>query len=388
MKNFIFFLLAFGMFFSCEKQNFWNLKKLGEAGMVSVNTNNLASISISANFIHDGHDDVKRIGFVWSDINTMPTLSDNFSENNIIENKISETINWTVNTQFYVRSYIENSIGVYYSEPTKINWTGDASNLPSVVTINPNQFSFFELTINGNILLDGDLPITEQGFCYSQTSASPTIANTVVVNTSGSTSFSEFLTNLNENTTYYFRAYAKNLQGISYGNAVTITTKNYYYVGETGPQGGIVFFSKTDTIGAWNFMEAAASDVSSSLPWAFNSNSISTSYGLGSGKDNTSNIIQQFGTSNPNYAAFAASNYSSVTGSNWYLPSRDELIKMKEVLFLNGMGNFLLDATYWSSSQDPNFNTNAWTVKMSTGVANPSTYGKASLFRIRPIRRF
>lgn len=388
MKQSIFFLLVFGFFFSCEKQNFWNLKKLGEVGSVSVNTNNLASISISADFIHDGHDDFKRIGFVWSDINTLPTLADNFSENNIVENKISATINWTVNTQLYVRSYIENSIGVYYSEPTKINWTGDASNLPTVVTVNPNQYGFFELTINGNILSDGDLPITEQGFCYSQTSASPTIANTVIVNTSGSASFSEFLTNLNENTTYYLRAYAKNLQGISYGNAVTITTRNYFYVGETGQQGGIVFFSKTDTIGAWNFMEAAASDVSSSLPWAFNSNSISTSYGLGSGKDNTSNIIQQFGTSNPNYAAFAASNYSSVSGSNWCLPSRDELIKMKEVLFLNGMGNFLLDATYWSSSQDPNFNTNAWTVKMSTGVANPSTYGKASLFRIRPIRRF
>lgn len=388
MKNFIFFLLAFGMFFSCEKQNFWNLKKLGEVGSVSVNTNNLASISISADFIHDGYDDVKRIGFVWSDINTLPTLADNFSENIIVENKINATINWTVNTQLYVRSYIENSIGVYYSEPTMINWTGDASNLPTVVTVNPNQYGFFELTINGNILSDGGIPISEQGFCYSQTSASPTIANTVVVNTSGSASFSEFLSNLNENTTHYLRAYAKNLQGISYGNVAIITTKNYYNVGETSPQGGIIFFSKTDTLGGWNFLEAAASDVSSSLPWAFNSNSISTSYGLGSGKDNTSNIIQQFGTSNSNYAALAASNYSSVTGSNWYLPSRDELIKMKEVLFINGMGNFSVDATYWSSSQDPNFNTNAWTVKMSTGVANPSTYGKTSLFRIRPIRRF
>lgn len=388
MKNFILSVLVVGMFFSCEKQNFWNLKKLGEMGVVTVKNNILASVSISADFIQDGHDDVKRIGFVWSDINTLPTLADNFSENIIVENKINATINWTVNTQLYVRSYIENSIGVYYSEPTKINWIGDASNLPTVVTINPNQFGFFELTINGNVLSDGGIPISEQGFCYSQTSASPTIANSVVVNTSGSASFSELLSNLNENTTYYLRAYAKNLQGISYGNAITIITKNYYYVGETGPQGGIVFFSKTDTLGGWNFLEAAPSDVSSSLPWAFNSNSISTSYGLGSGKDNTINIVQQFGISNPNYAALAANNYSSVTGSSWYLPSRDELIKMKEVLFLNGMGSFSVDASYWSSSQDPNFNTNAWIVKMSTGVSNPSTYVKTALFRIRPIRRF
>jgi hypothetical protein len=388
MKNFIFFLLAVGMFFSCEKQDFWNLKKLGEVGSVSVNNNNLASITISANLIQNGHDDIKRIGFVWSDINTFPTLADNFSENTVIENKISTTVNWSVNTQLYVRSYIENSVGVYYSEPTKINWTGEASNLPTLVTINPNQFGFFELTINGNILSDGGIPISEQGFCYSESSASPTIANTVIVNSSGNTSFSEFLSNLNENTTYFIRAFAKNLQGISYGNVITISTKNYYYVGETGPQGGIIFLSKMDTIGGWNFLEAAASDVSGLLPWAFNSNSIATTYGLGSGMDNTNNIIQQFGSANPNYAAFAASNYSFVNGSNWYLPSRDELIKMKEVLFLTGMGNFSVDATYWSSSQDPNFNTNAWTVKMSTGVANPSTYGKTALFRIRPIRQF
>lgn len=388
MKKCIFFLLAFGMFFSCEKQNLWNLKKLGEVGSVSIKTNNLASTSISADFIHDGHDVVKRIGFVWSDINILPTLTDNFSEYNMVENKINLSINWTVNTQLYVRSYIENSVGVYYSEPTVINWSGEASNLPSVATINPNQFSFFELTINGNILSDGDLPISEQGFCYSQTSASPTIANTIIVNTSGNTSFSEFLSNLNENNIYYIRAYAKNLQGISYGNVATIITKNYYYVGETGPGGGLIFLSKTDTIGGWNFLESAASDVSSSLPWAFNSNSISTSYGFGSGKDNTNNIVQQFGSSNPNYAALAASNYASVNVSNWYLPARDELIKMREVLYLNGMGNFSVDASYWSSSQDPNFNTNAWTVKMSTGIANPSTYAKTTLFRIRPIRRF
>ena len=376
------------LLFSCEKQNFWHLKKLGELEKASIVGNTLQSFSISSVVINDGYDDVKRTGFVWSDIKTMPTLADNFSENLITDNKINTTINWTVNTQFYVRAYIENSVGVYYSEPITVQWIGNAANLPSVVTNNPNQFSFFELTMNGVILFDGGMPISEQGFCYSKITASPTVANSVIVNASGTANFTELITGLEDNSTYYVRAYAKNLQGIGYGNVVTITTKNYYAEGEIGPQGGFVFLSKTDTIGGWNFLEAAPTDVSTSLPWAFSSTSISTSYSLGIGNSNTTNIIQQFGTSGQNYAALAARNYSSIAGSNWYLPSRDELIKMRETLYLNGVGNLSTNGIYWSSSQDPNFNNNAWGVKMTTGISNPSTYSKTTSFRIRPIRRF
>lgn len=381
-------LLLSVLLFSCEKENFWNLKKLGEIEKANIVGNTLQSFSISSVIINDGYDDVKRTGFVWSDVKPMPTLADNFSENLITDNKITTTISWSVNTQVYVRAYIENSVGIFYSEPITVHWIGNAANLPSVVTNNPNQFSFFELTMNGVILFDGGMPISEQGFCYSNMTASPTVANSVIVNSSGTANFTEIIAGLADNTTYYVRAYAKNLQGISYGAVETITTKNYYFEGETGPQGGIIFYSKTDTLGGWNFLEAAPSDVSVSLPWATSLMSITTSYNLGSGYGNTNNIIQQFGISGQNYAALAAKIYSSTSGSNWYLPSRDELIKMKETLYLNGIGNLSSNGTYWSSSQDPNFLDNAWGVKMTSGNSNPSTYNKATSFRIRSIRRF
>ncbi|MEK5447725.1 S-layer homology domain-containing protein [Paenibacillus sp. FSL R7-0331] len=78
-------------------------------------------------------------------------------------------------------------------------------------------------TIGGNVTSDGGAAITERGVVYSE-SANPTISNSKVT-TSGTTgTFSINLSALNANTTYHFRAYAKNSQGISYGSDQNFTT--------------------------------------------------------------------------------------------------------------------------------------------------------------------
>ena len=372
----------------CEKHRFWQLKKLAEIGTLEVTNNTIQSVNLKASILDDGHEEIISTGFVWSDVNSKPTMLDNHLACPIGNNSYNTVINWSVNTHFYVRAYVENSIGIAYSEPIEVLWPGDASNLPNVQTSNPNQFDFFGLSINGTIISDGGIPITEQGFCYSSSNQSPTILNSVVINNSGSSNFSEQLSNLNENTNYYLRAYAKNLQGIDYGNVITITTNNYYYTGEQGAYGGLIFYSKIDTIGGWNFLEAAPNDVIGTYQWAtVNTTSIPTSFALGAGKSNTLSIIQQLGPSNPYYAALAA--YYFPSGLNgWCLPSRAELDAMRNNLYLSQLGNFALEETYWSSSQDTNFTSNAWAVKMTNGVNTQVSYVKTSLYRIRPIRRY
>lgn len=371
----------------CEKHRFWQLKKLAEIGTPEVTNNTIQSVNLKASILDDGYEEIISTGFVWSDVNSKPTMLDNHLVCPMGNNSINTAINWSVNSHLYVRAYVENSIGIAYSETIEVLWSGDASNLPNVQTSNPNQFDFFGLSINGTIISDGGIPITEQGFCFSSSNQSPTILNSVVINTSGSSNFSEQLSNLNENTNYYLRAYAKNLQGIDYGNVITITTNNYYYPGEQGAYGGLIFYSKIDTIGGWNFLEAAPNDVIGTYQWATVNTSIPTSNALGTGKSNTLTIIQQLGPSNPYYAALAA--YYFPSGLNgWCLPSRDELMKMRENLYLSQLGNFVLEETYWSSSQDSNFSGNAWTVKMTNSVSNTASYAKTALYRIRPIRRY
>jgi hypothetical protein len=62
---------------------------------------------------------------------------------------------------------------------------------------------------------------------------------------------------------------------------------------------------------------------------------------------------------------------------------------MKEEMFDQGLGNFSSGGTYWSSSEDANYFSNAWTVKMSSATQNIFiTQTKNQLFRIRAVRRF
>lgn len=352
-----------------------------------MSSNSLLFFQIKADIVDDGHTLVKRAGFVWSDVNTMPTLQDNQKECVINNLQIQLQINWPVNTQFYVRAFVENSIGLFYSTSFLVSWPGGPANLPIVQTINPNNIGFFECLIDGYIQSNGGPPITEKGFCFSSINQSPTILNDVMLNNTVGSVFSNLIPNLDENATYYFRAYAKNLQGIGYGEVIAITTSNYLYPGELGSYGGLIFYSKIDTVGGWNFLEAAPNDCNGNLMWSNNNSSITTSNNLGTSMQNTLNIIQFMGFTNPPYAAIAAYYYPNGL-AGWSLPSRNELGEMRKNLYLNQLGNFMADAKYWSSSQDTTFSENAWTVKMTNDSSNTASYVKSNQYKIRAIRRY
>lgn len=96
--------------------------------------------------------------------------------------------------------------------------------LPTV-TSNTNS-SNIELTyttakINGNVTSSGGSNVTARGVCWS-TSPNPTIADNKTMETSNT--FTSEITNLIANTTYYFRVYATNGSGTSYGAGQTHST--------------------------------------------------------------------------------------------------------------------------------------------------------------------
>ena len=77
----------------------------------------------------------------------------------------------------------------------------------------------------GVITSDGGSPVTARGLCWS-TVSSPTIAGSKSLDGSGTGTFTSNLTGLSPNTTYFFRAYAINSVGTSYGNELSIKTVN------------------------------------------------------------------------------------------------------------------------------------------------------------------
>jgi len=96
---------------------------------------------------------------------------------------------------------------------------------PSVETRNATGVSSTEATINGSITNDGGLPILERRFDWGTTpdgSGWKDWTNNVTV--SGKKDFYYRLTNLKPGTTYYFRAWAKNAAGWSYGSILSFGT--------------------------------------------------------------------------------------------------------------------------------------------------------------------
>lgn len=132
-----------------------------------------------------------------------------------------------VGFKYYYRAYAVNSEGVAYG--TSKTFTTTSGSLPTVTVNSPTNISYTTVEISGNVTADGGLDITERGICYS-TSYEPTINDSKVLSGSGTGEFTCYLTNLEAGTTYYYRAFATNMVGTSYGESYYksyFTTKSY-----------------------------------------------------------------------------------------------------------------------------------------------------------------
>lgn len=97
--------------------------------------------------------------------------------------------------------------------------------LPTVVTSDPYGIGTDYIYTGGNVTSDGGLQVTEKGVCYSLTST-PTISDASTSNGINAGWYLSDLLSLELNTTYYIRSYAINSLGISYGNEISVTTRN------------------------------------------------------------------------------------------------------------------------------------------------------------------
>ena len=116
-----------------------------------------------------------------------------------------------------------------------INCTSDNdevtnSNLPSLTTIAISNVSSTTATSGGNISDSGGENIIARGICWN-TNGNPTINDNFTTNGLGVGEFSVDIDNLENETTYFVRAFATNSSGTSYGNElnfITLETENIY----------------------------------------------------------------------------------------------------------------------------------------------------------------
>jgi len=115
-------------------------------------------------------------------------------------------------------------------------------------------------------------------------------------------------------------------------------------------QGGIVFFLNGSGLG----LISAPTDQSSGSQWGCYATAISGADGtaIGTGAQNTIDI--EAGCTTAGIAADLCANYTDGTYSDWFLPSKDELMKMYLNLHLQGLGGFA-NNHYWSSTENGSF---------------------------------
>ena len=105
-------------------------------------------------------------------------------------------------------------------------FTTKAYTLPEVSTDRIKNVYINSSQVGGTVGYDGGKEVTERGFCYSY-KPNPTIQDYKVPSGKGEGPFDNFLNGLNENTTYYVKAYAINALGISYGDELSFTTFDF-----------------------------------------------------------------------------------------------------------------------------------------------------------------
>lgn len=93
----------------------------------------------------------------------------------------------------------------------------------TLTTTNPSSVTSTSAILSGIITSDGGATISERGVCWA-TTINPTTSSNKLAIGSGSGSFSNSISGLTANTTYYVRAYTINSVGTSYGNEVSFKT--------------------------------------------------------------------------------------------------------------------------------------------------------------------
>jgi uncharacterized protein (TIGR02145 family) len=188
----------------------------------SISDKTTTSAKLYGEITSDGLSEITDKGFILSD-------SINFSKENTIffnagsgKGTFNQLLSHLkVNKRYYCKAYATNKIGTSYSSVETFS-TLDYKNV-FLRSENPNNITQTSVELNGAVLDEGGGKVEESGFVLG-ISPNPSVLNMKFAVSNGKNSFKVVIDNLNYNTKYFFRPYAKNEKGISYGIESSFTT--------------------------------------------------------------------------------------------------------------------------------------------------------------------
>lgn len=161
----------------------------------------------------DGGAPITERGFFISQ-NSDPTSSDlKFTAGSGSGDFNAEITGLSPDTEYYIRAYAINKFGIWYGEAVK-QFTFPGS-WPLVETVSATEESMGNVRVKGELQNDGGYPNTQRGICYG-TSFIPDTSLFKLNCGSGMGVYDTLISGLSAGD-WYFRAYALNEKGLSYG---------------------------------------------------------------------------------------------------------------------------------------------------------------------------
>ncbi len=187
------------------------------------------SFNVNGKITAIGTADVTQFGHVISESNQNPTTADKNAQTQMGSTNAPKDFKSTftglkANTTYYIRAYATNAVGTSYSNAVNIKTANEIP--PSLTTGGIYNVTGSSISIDGKLENAGTKPVTEIGHCYNKT-GNPSfndIRITKGVQLSEPLFFTTDPKNLEPNTTYYIRAYAKGEGGVGYGDVKQFTT--------------------------------------------------------------------------------------------------------------------------------------------------------------------
>ncbi|MCQ2095050.1 MAG: fibronectin type III domain-containing protein [Bacteroidaceae bacterium] len=171
------------------------------------------SATLNGNVTDFGGTNLNGYGFKWGTTDNPDTdLTANLSGSSLT----ATLSGLSLGTTYYYRAYANNGTGTGWGDVLSFT----TLNVPTLADGTATDVKLSEATLSGSYTSDGGGTVTSYGFEYGTTTSYGNSKSVAV----GGTSFSATLTELQRNTTYYWRSFAENEAGKGYGAGSTFLT--------------------------------------------------------------------------------------------------------------------------------------------------------------------
>ena len=282
--------------------------------------------------------------------------------------------NLITNQTYYIRPYVKLSSGVTMYGDEK-RFITIAATAPKIVQTLLLSKTYSSASFSISVTEEG-ATINAKGVCYG-TSSGPTISNSKTLNGSGSDGFNANVTNLNSNLRYYFRSYATNDLGTSYGIEQSFVL-NLNVSGPTSKDGsGNVYNSVQIGDQIWTSMNLITTNYQNgqSIPNITDSKSWTNStIGAYCDFNNDINIGKVYGHL---YNYYSVSDSRNICPAGWHVPTKIEYETL--INYLGGpvpAGNKLKEvgSLYWMSANATGDNSSGFSARAGAWRAQDALF--------------